>query len=201
MTSMPSAPPRAQRKRKTAGRLQNIDAATLAEASNQRLDALENDNHAIDQEAQIHHGEKEYNPLDGSEDDEEVVPTQRTKSTKKRRKSSAATTAATRSKNRAARRRASAHAAPTTNGLPASSLSRWNMSLAKMLQEEEGLERPAGMPSYDDIAARPSTRPIRRFCAVCGYAAVYTCPRCASRFCSVRCGNVHEQMQCMKMIT
>lgn len=189
---------REHRKRKASEKLHNVDVGVVIEARERRLDALEDDNHAMEQEAKLHEGDEEYEPGQGSEDDEAVFRA----SAKKKRRS--------RAKDRTSRRRAVTAGLATVDSNPsittgtgaasAAPIERWNMSLARMLQEEEGVSRPPGMVAYDDMTAAPSKKPPRPFCAVCGYSAAYTCTRCRSRFCSIRCNNVHEQTQCLKMI-
>lgn len=77
-------------------------------------------------------------------------------------------------------------------------IARWNKPLAVALAEELHVGRPEGMVAYADIAAAPSTRPSRPFCSVCGFRAPYTCTRCAVRFCSLKCGSVHDETRCLK---
>lgn len=48
------------------------------------------------------------------------------------------------------------------------------------------------------VADPPSNRAKRPFCSVCGYYGVYTCTRCGSRFCSIRCNESHKETRCMK---
>lgn len=181
---------REQRKRKVSSRLKSIDADAAAEARNTWLDTLEDDNHQAEQEAALLQNDDEYlieggTNLDNLDDDEEgsaFRPTSR----KKRRSST---------KERALRRRDD-----EAGGVGGGGIEKWNMSLTRMLQEEEGMERQKGMVGFQEITAKPSKRPVRPFCAVCGYQAAYTCRRCASRFCSLRCGDVHQQTQCLKMM-
>ncbi|RYH31964.1 hypothetical protein EON65_01490 [archaeon] len=53
--------------------------------------------------------------------------------------------------------------------------------------------------NYYTIAAQPSQVTSNHpFCSVCGYLGNYTCIRCGSRFCSVRCNNSHSETRCMK---
>ena len=53
-------------------------------------------------------------------------------------------------------------------------------------------------PNYLSIAAEPSKLPTRHFCSVCGSFGRYTCVRCGSRFCSIRCNGNHKETSCMK---
>ena len=58
----------------------------------------------------------------------------------------------------------------------------------------------AAAAHYYNIAARPSAYPARsrNFCSVCGYLANYSCVRCGSRYCSIKCNTNHAETRCMK---
>lgn len=167
---------RSQRTRKVTGRARHLEASVIREARQQRLAALENDNHAAEQEAELLQDEEAYDPAACS-DDEMAGVSRRGSRTKKRR----------RSRSTAARVRVER------------GLERLNKSVALAIAEEG--ERPYGMVSSEEIAARPSIRPARALCSVCGYKATYTCTRCLVRFCSVQCGNVHNETRCLKFAT
>ena len=51
-------------------------------------------------------------------------------------------------------------------------------------------------------AAMPAPRAAarRHWCSICGFRAPYSCPRCRARFCSKRCGGVHSETRCLKMV-
>jgi hypothetical protein len=52
---------------------------------------------------------------------------------------------------------------------------------------------------YHSIAAGPSVFPARQcFCSVCGYIGHYSCTRCGSKFCSIRCNENHKETRCFK---
>ncbi|CCI42802.1 unnamed protein product [Albugo candida] len=53
-------------------------------------------------------------------------------------------------------------------------------------------------PNYLTAAAKPSTTPARHFCCICGYFASYSCTRCGSRFCRIKCGDQHKKTGCLK---
>jgi len=53
-------------------------------------------------------------------------------------------------------------------------------------------------PNYNTARVRPSKRPPRRICAVCGFKAIYTCVACGTRFCCVRCYRTHQETRCLK---
>jgi zinc finger HIT domain-containing protein 1 len=74
-------------------------------------------------------------------------------------------------------------------------LKRKPKSLERILDEERYSK---GVIDYDRVAAGPSTNPRRHFCSVCGYIGDYTCTRCGSRFCSIRCNNNHKETRCLK---
>lgn len=53
--------------------------------------------------------------------------------------------------------------------------------------------------NYRTVAAKPSIYPARHnFCSVCGYIASYTCTRCGSRYCSIKCNENHKETRCLK---
>lgn len=172
-------PTRVPRKRKAAVRVRAVDASALAAARQRRLDALENDNHAAEQEADVLAGEDAYDP---GADSDDGLTVGRSKKRKKKRAP------------KRTRRGAAKHVRVRAEGMQ-----RWNKSLAQALEEEavDG-RRPTAMVAYQDIEARPSQRPSRPFCSVCGFHAAYTCTRCLVRFCSVPCGNLHNETRCLK---
>ena len=77
-----------------------------------------------------------------------------------------------------------------------SPLRRKLKSLDRILDEERYIKE--GIIPYDMIAAAPSKIPSRKFCSVCGYIGQYTCTRCGSRFCSIRCNSNHKETRCLK---
>lgn len=182
---------REQRKRKVSSRLKAVDASSVADARNTTwLDSLENDNHQAEQEAQLlQHDDDDYEyaggiTIDDSDDELQHIQQQRKK--KKKRTTSAAIYDA------------SAAVTPAASARDTVNIEKWNMSLPKMLLEDH--PRPPRLVSYDQLLAAPSKKPKRNFCAVCGDHAPYTCPKCTARFCCLRCSDVHEQTQCLKMI-
>ncbi|CDF37062.1 unnamed protein product [Chondrus crispus] len=180
-------PTRTARKRKVASRVRQVDATALAAARRRRLDALENDNHAAEQETAALAGEDEYDP-DADSDDALVGGRASKKRVAKRARSSRGA--------RGARGAPARSAKPKRNGKR--NIQRWNKTLAQALEEETPASRPGGMVAYDEIEARRSQRPSRPFCSVCGFRAAYTCTRCLVRFCSVPCGNLHNETRCLK---
>mmetsp|Transcript_28109 Transcript_28109/g.40034 ORF Transcript_28109/g.40034 Transcript_28109/m.40034 type:complete len:94 (+) Transcript_28109:330-611(+) len=76
------------------------------------------------------------------------------------------------------------------NGISPDNNNRSNQSTDNLVLEA---------PNYYSIAAKPSIYPVRRnFCSVCGYFANYTCVRCGSRYCSIRCNTNHKETRCLK---
>ena len=68
--------------------------------------------------------------------------------------------------------------------------------------DEAALDQlPEGEPSYLTAAVGPPrTRSARPLCSVCGDFCEYTCTRCGSRYCSIRCSTVHTETRCLKFI-
>eukprot|EP01031_Cornospumella_fuschlensis_P031897 gene31897-38565_t len=83
--------------------------------------------------------------------------------------------------------------------------SKWSVRPVKPLERlllDNGISQESVSPfevNYYTIAAQPSQVTSKHpFCSVCGYLGNYTCIRCGSRFCSVRCNNSHNETRCMK---
>lgn len=198
---------RTVRDRKLSEKFRNVDSATLAEAATRQLDALEDDNHAAEREAEIGRDDDEFLPTGGDSEDD-ADSTVFTKGAKKRRASSAkkgkrgkGATRADRKKRRKGSDLSDTGGKPNSSG--STNIERWNMTLANMLQREplSSEERPANMVHFDAMTARPSKKPSRPFCVVCGFNASYTCRQCGARFCSIPCDTVHQQAQCLKFIS
>lgn len=68
--------------------------------------------------------------------------------------------------------------------------------------EEAQLDRlPDGDPSYLTAAVGPpATRSARKLCSVCGDRSSYTCVRCGTRFCCIKCYVVHTDTRCLKFM-
>lgn len=176
---------RSQRKRKVAERVRQVDATALAEARLRRLDALENDNHAAEFEAEALAGEDEYDP---DADSDDCLKVGGGGSSKKR-------------SAKRLRRGSAGRAAKPVKRRDKAGIEKWNKSLAQALEEDDVGNRPQGMVLYNEIEAGPSLRPPRPFCSVCGFRAAYTCTRCYVRFCSVPCGKLHNETRCLKYTT
>jgi len=52
--------------------------------------------------------------------------------------------------------------------------------------------------NYISAQAPPSSKPIRHFCAVCGFNSAYTCIVCGMRYCSLACQETHRDTRCLK---
>lgn len=64
-------------------------------------------------------------------------------------------------------------------------------------EPELELDVDGGAPlGYVRTAARPSKRPQRRFCEMCGYWGTYRCSNCAARYCGLQCRETHMQLRC-----
>ncbi|CAN0385701.1 unnamed protein product [Lampetra fluviatilis] len=79
---------------------------------------------------------------------------------------------------------------------------RFRKTFQALLEEEVGewnlSAASEGGPSYVTVGVPPSPRPPRRFCAVCGFPAAYTCVSCGARCCCVHCLAVHHDTRCLK---
>lgn len=170
---------RGKRKREVAKRVKQVDFSVIQEARARRLKALENDSHAAEHEASLLEGDDEYNPqLDSDEEMTSRKKTPRPRSRKQRR-----------------RHRALKDTPPDP---VKSGIERFNKSTHAAMDDETPSIRPKAMATSAQIAALPSSRPPRYFCATCGFKAPYTCTRCYTRFCSVKCNEVHQETRCLK---
>lgn len=52
---------------------------------------------------------------------------------------------------------------------------------------------------YARAVCRPSKRPERRFCEICGYWGNYRCGKCGARYCDLSCMGVHLETACNKI--
>lgn len=73
---------------------------------------------------------------------------------------------------------------------------RFRKNFAAILEEEQ-LTSNSG-PNYMTVCVPPSKRPVRHFCAVCGFPSNYTCVQCGARYCCVRCLGTHQDTRCLK---
>lgn len=170
---------RGKRKREVANRMKVMDFSAVQEARNRRLEALENDNYAAEQEALLLEGEEEYDP--GIESEDEMAGRKRNARPRKRKQ----------------RRRQRGQRDIRLDGMK-TGIEKWNKPTQAALEEENLSARPRLMVSSSQMVASPSSRPPRYFCSTCGYSAPYTCTRCFTRFCSVQCNLVHQETRCLK---
>ncbi|OQR86981.1 hypothetical protein ACHHYP_09634 [Achlya hypogyna] len=200
MASSGLALPQAPRKRysgrtvKISKAMKHVDEETRKQVRNARLDALEADNYV--------------EPTDDGEDEDLYIEDDSGTPSKKPLKS-----------------RAKAKSKGTV--VPVSISGRRRIvrkvkSLAHLIFEECGTGEDTQRPNYITAAVKPAKTPPRHFCVVCGYPfryslhaactsktvlrsltrrtlfSDYTCGRCGSRFCSVRCGDQHKETGCLK---
>ncbi|XP_026468502.1 zinc finger HIT domain-containing protein 1-like [Ctenocephalides felis] len=71
---------------------------------------------------------------------------------------------------------------------------RFRKSLAQMIEDD----KLTNEINYSTAVAKPSEKPDRHFCAVCGFPSNYTCTTCGSRYCCVKCLNTHQDTRCLK---
>jgi len=56
-----------------------------------------------------------------------------------------------------------------------------------------------GLPlGYARAMSRPSRRPGRTFCEICGYWGTYRCGKCGARYCGLECSALHQETRCQK---
>mmetsp|Transcript_11816 Transcript_11816/g.24090 ORF Transcript_11816/g.24090 Transcript_11816/m.24090 type:complete len:231 (+) Transcript_11816:41-733(+) len=206
------------RKRKLTEPLRVLDDVARREIEVQRLGALEEDNHAED----FGGGEDEdYNPL---KDEDETLQQAPQPHNHGRRKvgatgaggggttagALASTTTTANATMRMASfssrgRKARAAAVAATAATMASSgfgknagVRRFNRSILDILEQDDPEAYPPGVASYGDLSSAPSAKPRRKLCSICGFEGPYACVRCGWRFCSRRCGGLHEETRCLK---
>ncbi|XP_074302526.1 SWR1 complex subunit 6-like [Silene latifolia] len=161
------------RSRKVASRM----VAALASHDNRtqaalaRLEALENDNAAIE----TVHVNDDDDDADLDDDDHDLAFIQKKQSMSMKRKT------------RQGKAREIARKAPK--------------SFLDLVHEANLESLPPHVPTYLRAADGPptSTSP-RNFCTVCGFSANYTCVRCGVRFCCIRCQHIHNDTRCLKFV-
>ncbi|PWW73785.1 hypothetical protein C7212DRAFT_330416 [Tuber magnatum] len=73
------------------------------------------------------------------------------------------------------------------------------MDLDGVLREGLANTQDLGQPlGYAASASRPSARPKRVFCEICGYWGKYKCQKCSARYCGLQCGGIHSETKCNK---
>eukprot|EP01032_Pedospumella_encystans_P023024 gene23024-26078_t len=80
----------------------------------------------------------------------------------------------------------------------ASAASNLNLKSA-MSSDSQSFGNNTDEVNYYTIAAKPSAFPARQcFCSVCGFIGHYSCTRCGSKFCSIKCNESHKETRCFK---
>eukprot|EP01102_Stenamoeba_stenopodia_P022301 TRINITY_DN923_c0_g3_i5.p1 TRINITY_DN923_c0_g3~~TRINITY_DN923_c0_g3_i5.p1 ORF type:complete len:235 (+),score=42.70 TRINITY_DN923_c0_g3_i5:90-707(+) len=141
-----------------------------------RLNALEFDNFSNANEqlnSQVEDDEYVEEGLEVNDDDEVVYPG------RKRRKKKQSTQ-------------------PDHKRLSGSSNLRRNKLVINLNKILEAMSSIDSTIDYLKVAAAPSKYPPRSFCSTCGYPAAYRCVECGSRFCSIKCNEVHKEFRCLK---
>ena len=171
---------RSTRARVVSSRMAVVSEADLAAAAAARLDALEADEGIAADDAGGAASDDEFVP--DEDDDDMGVP---------------AAGAGRRRGPPPPRRRRGDGIAGTTRGARAE---RRGPKPLLQLVEEAGLGRGEGPDWVTAAMGPPTSAAPRRWCAVCGYLAKYTCVRCRARYCGRRCGTVHAETRCLKMV-
>jgi zinc finger HIT domain-containing protein 1 len=188
---------RATRTRKVAASLAVVDDDARQRARHARLNALEDDAHVLD------------DVDDDPDDDEFVLDTSDEADTSDDEETPGAAAgagAAGDGSTAAGKKRKKKRPAKRTK---AARTSRHRSSLSgapsklKTLQEwieQDGLEEyPEYEPTYlTATVGAATTRSARTFCSVCGQAGRYTCVRCGTRYCCMKCSVIHTETRCLK---
>lgn len=159
-----------------------FDAELHASSIKQRLESYEDDTFATKEALLVHDSDdEEYVPTNGDDGEEVLIGVSKKKGNKRRVK-----------RGRAAKDR-------TIVGRRKKGLERFNGSVVVALEVDKESERPEWLPRLDDIVAKVGKgRVKRRFCSVCGFEGGYRCTKCGVRYCSLRCGKLHDETRCLK---
>lgn len=134
------------------------------------MDALENDAAVLDEGDFDDPDDDEFVLEDSNDEDEEMVG-------KKRKK-----------KGKKGKRRGSI----VGKGRGPKTLQDW-------IDQDNLEDFPEYEPTYlSAVAQSEMTRSVRHFCSVCGQGAPYTCVRCGTRFCCLKCSVIHNETRCLK---
>ncbi|KAL5970241.1 Zinc finger HIT domain-containing protein 1 [Taenia solium] len=73
----------------------------------------------------------------------------------------------------------------------------------ELLLDEEYQATKGGQvgASYFTATVPDSRLPPRKFCSVCGFLGAYVCVVCGSRYCSIKCRDVHNDTRCLNECT
>lgn len=75
---------------------------------------------------------------------------------------------------------------------------KYRKNFQQLVEEDRVEAELANRMSYLDAAAEDSTFPPRHFCAVCGFSSKYVCLSCGTRFCCIKCMDMHFDTRCLK---
>eukprot|EP00080_Pristionchus_pacificus_P004595 PDM64615.1 lem-4 [Pristionchus pacificus] len=77
---------------------------------------------------------------------------------------------------------------------------RFRKNFTQLLEEENSAnkDRQEEHGAWVKAVAPPSTKPPKKLCSVCGFPSKYNCTRCGTRFCRLRCRDIHNDTRCMK---
>ncbi|KAA6353641.1 MAG: hypothetical protein EZS28_050832 [Streblomastix strix] len=73
-------------------------------------------------------------------------------------------------------------------------------SLREAFQESAGLgDKQTELDFQNSFTSQSLVQPSY-FCTVCGFNAPYSCVICYSRFCSIKCMEIHKDTRCLKYV-
>lgn len=75
---------------------------------------------------------------------------------------------------------------------------KYRKNFQQLVEEDRVDAEQKKRPSYLDVAAEDSEFPQRHFCSVCGFLSQYVCLPCGTRFCSIKCMDMHFDTRCLK---
>ncbi|GAX84029.1 hypothetical protein CEUSTIGMA_g11453.t1 [Chlamydomonas eustigma] len=183
---------RTLRARKVSQQMAIVDESQRQQATQARLDALENDHDAGDDQAADSAGDEEVIIHDDEdENDDEDGPSSSKKSKRGRKQSGVG--AGPKKKFRGG---------PVTARGPKSFNRLLEDYILDKGAQQGSVQPPSGVgpvPDYLSIAAGPPTIfAPKKLCSVCGNSSMYTCSRCRSKYCSRKCHGVHVETRCLK---
>lgn len=168
---------RSRENRKVSQRMAVVGEAERQQALAARLDALERDNYQVEEAFGEGSDDEEFHLQGELDEDDEVGGGSRKK--KKR-------------KVDGGMRKTRGMIADKTKG---------PRGFREWLDEAELDQAPVDLPTYLSVAAGPErTAAPRHYCSVCGDSSKYTCTRCGSRYCTIRCYGVHADTRCLKFM-
>lgn len=75
---------------------------------------------------------------------------------------------------------------------------KYRKNFQQLVEEDRVDAEQNNRMSYLDTAAEDSDFPPRHFCAVCGFLSRYVCLSCGTRFCTIKCMDMHFDTRCLK---